>query len=155
MVITFIGHSTLNNYGSLRVQMKKEIIANLKDNEKIFFYCGGYGDFDVLCESVCHELKRDYENCEIIYITPYITEAQQKKMKCWLEEKRYDSIIYPPLEDVLPKFSISKRNEWMIKQADLIIAYVNHSYGGAYTSLMYAKRHKKNIINLSQASWDK
>ena len=60
----------------------------------------------------------------------------------------YDESLYPPLENVLPKFAISKRNEWMITNADLIIAYVNHSYGGAYKTLKIAKRRKKKIVNI-------
>ena len=39
--------------------------------------------------------------------------------------------MYPLLENVIPRFAISKRNEWMIDKADLIIAFVNHEYGGA------------------------
>jgi len=59
-----------------------------------------------------------------------------------------DTSIYPPIENVPPKFAISKRNEWMMISADLIIAYVNRSYGGAYKSLQVAKRRKKKIINI-------
>jgi hypothetical protein len=36
----------------------------------------------------------------------------------------------------------------MVANADLIIAYVNRSYGGAYQSLQAAKRKKKEIINI-------
>ena len=36
----------------------------------------------------------------------------------------------------------------MMANADMIIAYVNHDYGGAYQSLKVAKRKKKNIINI-------
>ncbi|MBQ3489992.1 MAG: hypothetical protein IJA86_05345 [Clostridia bacterium] len=59
-----------------------------------------------------------------------------------------DTSIYPPIEQVPPRFAISKRNEWMMANADLIIAYVNHEYGGAYQSLRVAKRKKKKIINI-------
>jgi len=59
-----------------------------------------------------------------------------------------DTSIYPHIENVPPKFAISKRNEWMMISADLIIAYVNRSYGGAYKSLQVAKRRKKKIINI-------
>ena len=60
----------------------------------------------------------------------------------------YDASIYPPIENVPPKFAILKRNEWMMTNADLIIAYIKHDYGGAYKSLQVAKRRKKNIINI-------
>ena len=40
-----------------------------------------------------------------------------------IDSKLYDSTLYPPLENVPYKFAISKRNEWMINESDLIIAF--------------------------------
>ena len=36
----------------------------------------------------------------------------------------------------------------MPENADLVIAYINHSYGGAWQTYQHAKRKKKQIINL-------
>ncbi len=58
--------------------------------------------------------------------------------------------IYPPIENTPPRFAILKRNEWMMTNADVIIAYVTHNYGGAYKSLEVAKRKKKKIINICE-----
>ena len=55
---------------------------------------------------------------------------------------------YPPIENVPLRYAISKRNEYMVEKADVIIAYVNHSWGGAATTLEYAKRKHKNIQEL-------
>ena len=35
----------------------------------------------------------------------------------------------------------------MVRSADLIIAYVNNSFGGAYKSYKYALRRNKKIVN--------
>jgi uncharacterized phage-like protein YoqJ len=67
-----------------------------------------------------------------------------------LDNKLYDTTCTPLLENVIPRFAISKRNEWMIDKADLIIAFVNHEYGGAQKTLKYAQRKKKRIIYLSK-----
>ena len=150
MIITFIGHSSLYDDMNLSEKIKYVILANTNTQEKLLFYCGGYGDFDNICVKVCRFLRDEKVNCEVIYITPYITEAQQKKLKFLIEEKLYDSTIYPPLENVPPRFAISKRNEWMIDMADLVIAYVKFSSGGAYKSLEYAKKKQKRIINLAE-----
>ena len=37
----------------------------------------------------------------------------------------------------------------MVEEADLVIAYVMYSWGGAVKTLEYAKRKKKTIINLA------
>ena len=36
----------------------------------------------------------------------------------------------------------------MMTKADVVIAYVEHEYGGAYRSLQMARRKKKRIINI-------
>lgn len=42
-----------------------------------------------------------------------------------------------------------KRSKWVVKEADLVIAYVTYYWGGAAKTLEYAKRKKKTIINLA------
>ena len=37
----------------------------------------------------------------------------------------------------------------MVEEADLVIAFVAYSWGGAAKTLEYAKRKKKTIINLA------
>ena len=150
MIITFVGHSKMAISKLLSAEIKQTILENLSDNDHTIFYCGGYGDFDNHCAAICREIKREIQNCEIIFVTPYITPSQQDKIKYLIDSKLYDDTVYPPLEDVLPRFAITKRNEWMIDKADIIVAFVNHEYGGAYKTLKYAQRKKKQIINLSK-----
>ncbi len=139
MIISFLGHRSLYGYERLIERIEKAITENIIDsNEDIVFFCGGYGDFDDLCAQVCRYIKGNLKKCEIVLVTPYMTLAQQEKIKSWIDLGLYDATIYPPLENVPLKFAISKRNEWMIDQSDIIIAYVKHSFGGAYQSLKYA-----------------
>ena len=46
MIITFIGHSSLEKSDELFVLIKEAILNNIDDRDKNIFYCGGYGDFD-------------------------------------------------------------------------------------------------------------
>ena len=146
MIITFLGHRSVFPYEALSNILKAIIVEEVKQSDHTIFYCGGYGDFDNLCARVCRSIADRFPNCEVVYITPYLCGS---KPKSGIDHSLYDSILYPPLENVPPRFAIDRRNEWMINQADLIVAFVDHSYGGAYKSLTYAKRKKKRIINLS------
>ena len=107
-----------------------------------------------LCYNICKHfrdiprLKAEYPGIETVFVTPYLTVSNQRQINELLHFDLYDTVLYPPLERVPPRFSISKRNEWMMSQADLIIAYVDHNYGGAYKSLQVAKRKSKRIINI-------
>lgn len=147
MIISFIGHSFVPDASAVKEKVKK-LLNSIVDIEKITFYLGGHGSFDEICACVCRELKKEHKNWEIVYVTPYMSLSEQSKIK---ENERlclYDSSIYPPIESTPKKFAILKRNEWMMTNSDLIIAYVNHGCGGAYKTLQFAKRKKKTIINI-------
>ena len=148
MIISFAGHSSVSRGEKLCELVKEQIIKNANADDPITFYLGGYGDFDEICARACRELKRAYKSIELVYVMPYITASEQEKVKEMIEYGLYDSSIYPPIETVPPKFAITKRNEWMVSNADLIIAFVKHNYGGAYKTLTWAKRKNKKIINL-------
>ena len=150
MIITFLGHSKVCEKDKLYDRLVNILSKNTVGADKIIFYCGGYGDFDGLSLKACKAVQNKKSNCEIVFVTPYITDSYQKKMEFLLKSGLYNSTVYPPLENVPYKFAISKRNEWMVCEADLIIAYIDHSYGGAYKALEYAHKKKKKIINLGE-----
>jgi len=108
------------------------------------FYLGGYGFFDSFAWECCRRYQSEHPNVSLVFVTPYLNVDRSVK-------GLYDSSVYPPLEDKPRKFAISYRNKWMVENADLVIAYVDHSYGGAYATLQHAKRKKKAIINLGNA----
>ncbi len=148
MTISFAGHSYIPSSDKVKEIIKEQLLNIIIDAKYITFYLGGYGKFDEICAATCRELKQQYSGIEVIYVTPYISTSEQKKIKELLNYGLYDSTIYPPIENTHPKFAISKRNEWMMTNSDLIIAYVNQNYGGAYKSLQIAKRRNKRIINI-------
>ena len=146
MIVTFCGHSSF-----LRDQKHEEKILNILADRvgevNADFYLGGYGNFDNFAYECCKKYQKSHPKVSIIFITPYITlEYQKNHLK--EQEKMFDAIIYPEIEKIPKRFAIVYRNRWMIDQADLIIAGVNHSFGGAYKAFLYAKAKKKEIINL-------
>ena len=148
MIISFVGHSVISL--NVKETVKDQIRKNIINDKSIVCYLGGYGEFDLICACACRELKQEYEGIKAVYVTPYISLSEQARIKEMQREGLYDDYVYPPIENSLPRFAISKRNEWMMKNADIVIAYVNHSYGGAYKSLKAAERMKKKIINICE-----
>ena len=147
MIISFVGHANIPSNPKIKNILKNQLENNIKSDEPIICYLGGYGNFDDLCTRLCKELKETYNNIEIVYVSPYITSKQLKNQETQ-NLNYFDYSIYPPIENTPPKFAISKRNEWMIDKSDLVMAYVQHNFGGAYKSLLIAKRKKKKIINI-------
>lgn len=138
MTVCFCGHREVeDSQVKNRVRMiAEQLIINGADT----FLLGGYGEFDLLSAHIVRDLKNKYTHIQIILVIPYIN----KKFNSDL----YDFSVYPPLEDTPPRFAISKRNEYMVDTCDVIISYVNKSYGGAYKMLEYGKRKKKQIISV-------
>lgn len=147
MIITFFGHSNCLFNDDIKKQLKNILLDEIIKNPISKFYLGGYGDFDGLCLRTLKDLKADFPEIELIFITPYLDKSYSKLE---FAKYHYDDVIFPPIESVPRKFAILKRNEWMVEQADLVIAYVKYSWGGAAKALEYAKRKKKRIINVAK-----
>lgn len=121
MIITFLGHSNCLFNDDIKKQLKNILVDEINKNPTSKFYLGGYGDFDGLCLRTLRELKNDFPTIEILFITPYL---DKNYSKLELAKYYYDDVIFPPIESVPRKFAILKRNEWMVEQANLVIAYV-------------------------------
>ena len=89
-----------------------------------------------------HDLKKTYPNIRSVLVIPYLNRDYDTFL--------YDETLYPPLEGVPLKFAISRRNEWMVDHADVVISYVTHDWGGAYQTYQYALKKKKRIIRLKE-----
>ena len=148
MIITFCGHSDFQaneNYEKLIIDC---IEKNAKD-EKVEFYLGGYGRFDSFALECCKKYKQTHPDASLVFVSPYLNNTYLRKHLESYPNNTYDSILFPEIEKVPPKFAIVYRNRYMIEKADLIIAFVSHSYGGAFKTFQYAKRKSKHIFNLA------
>ena len=147
MIITFCGHSDY-------IQMaedERSVISLLEEkigDRHAELYLGGYGAFDEFARQCGKKYQAAHPNTKLIFVTPYITEAYQKN-HLTPQKDLYDDILYPSLERVPPRLAISHRNRWMVERADFVIAYITHTFGGAYQTYAYAKRQKKEIVNLA------
>lgn len=145
MIITFCGHSNFRVERDCETRMIT-LLEEISKGRQIDFYLGGYGNFDSFAKECAKKFKKKHPDSRVVFITPYLNK--------WLDdrrsylEKEYDEIIYPELEGVPMKFAISKRNEWMVNQADYVIAYVCTHRGGAYKTLLYAHKHNKPYTNM-------
>ena len=142
MIVTFCGHKDIfDNDGTIRSWLTR-VVENLILQGADLFYLGGYGGFDRLAASVVWGMKRKYPGIQSVLVLPYL----DKKV----DAEKYDRTTYPPLETVPRRFAILKRNEWMVSEADVLVAYVLYDWGGASKTLEYAKRKKKEIISFQK-----
>ena len=147
MIIAFCGHA---EYTGTEDDERKilTLLTELIGNQHAELYLGGYGAFDEFARKCGKKYQKIRPNTKLIFITPYITLDYQKNHLDY-EKSLYDEIVYPELEKVPLKFTVSYRNRWMVEKADCVIAYVSHGWGGAYATYKHAKRKGKKIFNLA------
>lgn len=137
MRITFCGHKEVWDREPVE-RWLKQVCAELISQGANEFFLGGYGHFDYMCASVLRELKKIHPQIRLILVLPYLNST--------MITDGYDETVYPPLETVPPRFAIVRRNEWMVRESDGVVAYVMRGFGGAAKTLEYARRKKKTII---------
>lgn len=147
MIITFCGHSQYTGSKEDEAKILSLLTEKIGDCPAEL-YLGGYGAFDEFARKCGKKYQEKHPNTKLILITPYITIDYQKNRLDGQKDK-YDAILYPELENVPLKFAIWHRNRWMVEKADLVIAYVNYEWGGAYQTYKYAKKKRKGIVNLT------
>ena len=118
------------------------VCIQLIDDGASEFFLGGYGAFDRLCADVLRGLKGRFRHIRLVLVLPYLDSA--------LSREGYDETVYPPLESVPRRYAILRRNEWMVRRSDVIVAYVLHSWGGAAKTLDYARKKKKIILQYEE-----
>lgn len=143
--VSFIGHREVEHFREVEEQLERIVVELIKTKEYVEFYVGRNGEFDLMVASVIKRSQRDYgyANSSLILVIPYPI-ANLEDM-----EEYYDEVMYPvELYKVHYKAAITKRNEWMVKQSDVLIAYVTGKSGGAYNCLCFAKKGNTKVINI-------
>lgn len=142
MIITFCGHDSVPDSHKVR-EWLRHVLDQFLYEENVICYLGGYGGFDRLAASVVRQKQKANPALQAVLILPYLDRKY--------DGSGYDYTLFPPLESVPPRYAIVKRNEWMVAQADVIIAYVTHSWGGAAKTLAYARAKRKKVILYPEA----
>lgn len=143
VIVTFCGHGELTKRQQVRLWLE-EVVQRLIEEGADEFYLGGYGEFDSLAAEVVNRQKRNKEGVISVLILPYLNSK--------LDTSNYDLTEYPPIEKVPLRYAIVKRNQWMVEKADVVVAYVQYSWGGAAKTLEHARRKQRRIIQYPSLS---
>ena len=146
MIVTFCGHRDFVETAEAENQLTMFLEKYARDSDRLLCYNGGYGNFDYFAAKYVQQLQRQYSNIRNCLVLPYIDQPFLDRIAIFTN--RFDETIYPPLENVPRRYAIIRRNEWMVDSADVVIACVKYSWGGAARTLEYARRKKKNIIQI-------
>ncbi len=59
-------------------------------------------------------------------------------------------LFYPDanLESTSKRYTMDRRNRWMVEESDYVVTYVRKTWGGAYKFKTLAEKQNKTVINL-------
>lgn len=141
-IVAFAGHRY--EWHCIGVEEKLlKTIEELINKGYTTFYDGACGAFDKKCLHAVLELKHKYPNIKLIRILSYYHHEKEK----YELPDYYDGSIYPDLESLHYKQVITKRNEWIVDNSDILVCHIEEIYkSGAYNTVKYARKINKPII---------
>lgn len=138
MKCAFFGHRDAPS--SIKPRLD-EAIFNLISNGVDEFYVGNNGNFDLIVQNTLLNMIEKGERLKLRIVLSRIGEIALSKYQ--------EYTIFPEgQEEALPKFAISKRNEWIINKADILIVYSRNSFSNTWKIIKKAETKGKRIIKL-------
>lgn len=141
-VCTFFGHHDCP--AAVKPKLREVLIELIENRSVDMFYVGNKGAFDRLVRAVLRELTQEYAHIRYAVVLAHIPEKQNSDDS----EDYSDTMLPEGIEEVPPRFAISWRNTWMLRQSDYVVTYVTHSWGGAAQFAAMAEKQRKTVIRL-------
>ena len=141
--VCFFGHS--DTPWSIQPKLR-EVILDLIDNEGADeFYVGTHGNFDGNFDRMVLAVLSELSETRAFRF--YVVLAYLPAEK---EKPRADHTILPDgIENIPPRFAINYRNKFMVEAADIVVTYVEHSWGGAAKYKLLAEKKNRRVIEIS------
>ena len=137
---TFFGHRDCPDTIKPRL---REVLIDLIENRSVdMFYVGNQGRFDAIVRSVLRDLQHEYAKINYAVVLAYMPDKQTEY------DDYYDTMLPEGIESVHPRYAISWRNNWMLKQSDYVVTYITHPWGGAAQYTDRAIKQGKHYFNL-------
>ena len=139
---TFFGHRECPN--SVKIKLRDTIINLIENHAVEMFYIGHQGAFDAMVHSVLQELALKYPHINYAVVLSFLPQSSNSVSLI----DYTDTMLPEGIESVPPRFAITWRNNWMLKQADYVITYITHTWCGAAKFAEKAEKQRKIVINL-------
>ena len=140
----FIGHR--NTMDTIDPHLYQAVEQHITQYGVFEFVVGGYGNFDRMAASAVKQAKLHHPEIALYLLTPY--HPYDRPIN---PPEGFDGTYYPPgMESVPKRVAIIRANQYMVLHSTHLIAYVRHTFGGAYTTLETAlHREKRGLIHIT------
>ena len=144
MTCCFFGHK--DTPSTIAPELEKVLTDLIENHGVVSFLMGNQGAFDYMALGAVRRLKERYPHITYNVVLAYMPGRKEE----WSAYSPEETMYPEGLEEVPPRFAIAWRNKWMIAESEYVVAYVNHSWGGAAKYFEIAEKKKKNVINIAK-----
>lgn len=144
-----------SEYTAFAARLDETINSLCKDGYSSF-YCGMALGFDIVAGETVARLKKQNpkESIRLIAVVPFKEQA-----KSWSDnwQRRYNTLLSAADRIVYISESYNRgcyhlRNRYMVDNSDTVITYFSGKMGGTASTLSYAQKKGKRIINIANNS---
>lgn len=139
-VCTFFGHRECAD--TIKPKLRETLVDLIVSHGVDMFYVGNQGQFDAIVCSTLRDLQKEYPQVDYAVVLAYMPGEKNDY------DDYSDTMLPEGIESVHPRYAISWRNDWMLKESDYVVTYITHSWGGAAQYATKAKKQGKTVINL-------
>lgn len=156
--LAFTGHrpSSLNGYNPAD---NKEILFKLKDlivdyieNKQVETFISGMAlGIDQWAARIVLKLKEKYPHIKLVAAVPCANHCgkwNQSDREVWQMIIDKADKVYYVSEEPYTNWCMQKRNEWMVDNANYVLAVWSGSRGGTGNCVNYAKKMNREIVQL-------
>ena len=139
---TFFGHRDCPE--TIKPKLRDVLVDLITNNEVDMFYVGHQGQFDAYVHSELKKLKQEYPQINYAVVLAYMPGKKTEY------DDYSDTMLPEGIESVHPRFAISRRNNWLLRQSDYVVTYITHTYGGAAQYASKARKQGKILMDLTK-----
>ena len=136
MTCTFFGHADAPE--SIRAALFETIVLLINEGVDTF-YVGTHGNFDRIVSGELLRAKMQFPHVICLSVLAYLRNQNNSKLET----------LFPEEAATAPaRFAICRRNQFMLKKADIVVAYIRRQTGGAVKFVLEATRRGLRVIYL-------
>ena len=144
MTCCFFGHKDAPP--SIYNKLEEAIEKVIAEDGATGFLVGNQGQFDGMVLKALRRMKEKYPHISYNVVLAYMPAEKEE----WNPYNFGETMLPEGIERIHPRYAISWRNKWMVNEADVVVAYVTHSWGGAAQYMEMAAKKEKQIINIAR-----
>ena len=137
---TFFGHRDCPE--TIKPKLREMLVDLITNHGVDMFYVGNQGQFDAYVHRTLKAVQKEFPQIRYAVVLAYMP---GQTTEC---DDYSDTMLPEGIEAVHPRFAISWRNDWMLRQSEYVITYITRTWGGAAQYAKKAETRRKHIINI-------